>query len=97
MKVVRVGLENAASVAGVLLLSEATLTEIEEKREEPQPPGWPVAALDRERMLVFDIRRPRLHITWSFLLTPLAGDRTRLVLRYRGLVQPRLAELPSTH
>ena len=37
MKVVRVGLENAASVAGVLLLSEATLTEIEEKREEPQP------------------------------------------------------------
>ena len=29
----------AASVAGVLLLSEATLTEIEEKREEPQPVG----------------------------------------------------------
>ncbi|HYR28220.1 MAG TPA: chaperonin GroEL [Thermoanaerobaculia bacterium] len=39
MKVVRVALENAASVAGVLLLSEATLTEIEEKREEPQPVG----------------------------------------------------------
>jgi chaperonin GroEL len=37
MKVVRVALENAASVAGVLLLSEATLTEIEEKREELQP------------------------------------------------------------
>jgi chaperonin GroEL len=37
VKVVRVGLENAASVAGVLLLSEATLTEIEEKREEPEP------------------------------------------------------------
>lgn len=37
MKVVRVALENAASVAGVLLLSEATLTEIEEKREEQQP------------------------------------------------------------
>ena len=37
MKVVRVALENAASVAGILLLSEATLTEIEEKREEPQP------------------------------------------------------------
>jgi chaperonin GroEL len=37
VKVVRVGLENAASVAGVLLLSEATLTEIEEKHEEPQP------------------------------------------------------------
>ena len=39
MKVVRVALENAASVAGVLLLSEATLTEIEEKREEPQLAG----------------------------------------------------------
>ncbi|HEX6095892.1 MAG TPA: chaperonin GroEL [Thermoanaerobaculia bacterium] len=39
VKVVRVALENAASVAGVLLLSEATLTEIEEKREEPQPVG----------------------------------------------------------
>jgi chaperonin GroEL len=39
MKVVRVALENAASVAGVLLLSEATLTEIEEKHEEPQPVG----------------------------------------------------------
>jgi len=33
-KVVRVALENAVSVAGVLLLSEATLTEIEEPRPE---------------------------------------------------------------
>jgi chaperonin GroEL len=32
-KVVRVALENAASVAGVLLLAEATLTEIEEPKE----------------------------------------------------------------
>ena len=30
-KVVRIALENAVSVAGVLLLAEATLTEIEEK------------------------------------------------------------------
>ena len=37
LKVMRIALENAASVAGVLLLSEATLTEIEEKHEEPQP------------------------------------------------------------
>jgi chaperonin GroEL len=39
-KVVRLALENAASVAGVLLLAEGTLTEIEEKHEErtPQPP-----------------------------------------------------------
>jgi chaperonin GroEL len=33
-KVVRIALENAVSVASVLLLSEATLTEIEEPREE---------------------------------------------------------------
>jgi chaperonin GroEL len=39
-KVVRLALENAASVAGTLLLAEGTLTEIEEKRPEavPQPP-----------------------------------------------------------
>src|SRR6516165_3890687 len=39
-KVVRVALENAVSVAGVLLLTEATLTEKpEEKKEaEPAPP-----------------------------------------------------------
>ena len=33
-KVVRIALENAASVAGTLLLAEATLTEIEEPRKE---------------------------------------------------------------
>jgi chaperonin GroEL len=38
-KVVRVALENAASVAGVLLLSEATLTEIEEPKETPVGAG----------------------------------------------------------
>ena len=34
-KVVRIALENAVSVASVLLLSEATLTEVEELRKEP--------------------------------------------------------------
>jgi chaperonin GroEL len=34
VKVVRVALQNAASVAGVLLLSEATLTEVEESKHE---------------------------------------------------------------
>jgi chaperonin GroEL len=33
-KVVRLALENAASVAGVLLLTEATMTEVPDKREE---------------------------------------------------------------
>jgi chaperonin GroEL len=38
-KVVRLALENAVSVASVLLLAEATLTEIDEpKSEEPRAP-----------------------------------------------------------
>jgi chaperonin GroEL len=37
-KVVRVALENAISVAGTLLLTEGTLTEIEEKTERPSSP-----------------------------------------------------------
>ena len=36
-KVVRVALENAISVAGTLLLTEGTLTEIEEQKSEPGP------------------------------------------------------------
>jgi chaperonin GroEL len=40
-KVVRVALENAASVAGVLLLAEATLTEIEEPKDEAAMPAMP--------------------------------------------------------
>ena len=39
-KVVRIALENAVSVAGVLLLTEATLTEVPEpKQETPRPVG----------------------------------------------------------
>ena len=37
-KVVRVALENAASVAGTLLLAEATMTEVEESKTEQQAP-----------------------------------------------------------
>ena len=37
-KVVRVALENAASVAGTLLLAEATMTEVEEPKAERQAP-----------------------------------------------------------
>ncbi|MGZ4898232.1 MAG: chaperonin GroEL [Candidatus Angelobacter sp.] len=35
-KVVRIALENAVSVAGILLLTEATLTEVPEDKKEPQ-------------------------------------------------------------
>jgi chaperonin GroEL len=41
-KVVRIALENAVSVAGVLLLTEATMTDI----PEPKPALSPEAALD---------------------------------------------------
>jgi chaperonin GroEL len=34
-KVVRIALENAVSVASLLLLTEATLTDVPEKEEEP--------------------------------------------------------------
>jgi hypothetical protein len=37
-KVVRVALENAASVAGTLLFAEATMTEVEESKSERQAP-----------------------------------------------------------
>jgi chaperonin GroEL len=40
-KVVRVALENAVSVAGVLLLTEATLTEVPEEKENHRPAGFP--------------------------------------------------------
>jgi chaperonin GroEL len=36
-KVVRIALENAVSVAGVLLLTEATMTELPERKKEPAP------------------------------------------------------------
>ena len=36
-KVVRLALENAVSAAGVLLLTEATMTEIPEQKEEREP------------------------------------------------------------
>jgi len=38
VKVVRVALENAVSVAGVLLLSDAALTEVDEPSREPHAP-----------------------------------------------------------
>ena len=43
-KVVRVALENAISVAGILLLTEGTLTEVEEEKDRGEPGDagvWP--------------------------------------------------------
>ncbi len=39
-KVERIALENAASVAGLLLTTEAVVTEIKEKKKEPSPPTY---------------------------------------------------------
>ncbi len=39
-KVVRIALENAVSVAGVLLLAEATIIEVEEAKESRRPAGF---------------------------------------------------------
>ena len=36
-KNVRIALENAVSVAALLLLTQATLTEVEDKRKDTQP------------------------------------------------------------
>jgi chaperonin GroEL len=42
-KVIRVGLENAVSVASILLLTEATMTEIpEEQKERVTEPGMAI-------------------------------------------------------
>jgi chaperonin GroEL len=38
-KVTRSALQNAASVAGLLLTTEAVITEVKEKKSEPQPAG----------------------------------------------------------
>jgi len=42
-KVVRIALENAVSIAGVLLLTEATLTEVPEPKERARDAGFPPA------------------------------------------------------
>jgi chaperonin GroEL len=38
-KVVRLGLENAVSVVGTLLLTEATMTDVPERKVDHAPPG----------------------------------------------------------
>ena len=38
-KVVRAALENAVSVAGILLLTEATLTDVPDQKKEPLQPA----------------------------------------------------------
>lgn len=58
-------------------------------------PGWPVAVLEPNRTLVFDIRQDGMHMTWSWLLLPLAGSKTRLILRFRGHLRIPLVLAPA--
>jgi chaperonin GroEL len=44
-KVVRIALENAVSISSVLLLTEATITEIEEEGDRHRAPGQADAAM----------------------------------------------------
>jgi hypothetical protein len=46
-------------------------------------PSWPVSALEPNRSMVLNIEEPGVHVTWSYLLEELDGQRTRLVLRVR--------------
>jgi hypothetical protein len=61
--------------------------------------GFTVVELDPARSLLLDstTHLPRswrerniatLHWTWVFVLTPLAGERTRFVFRWRGRIEP---------
>jgi hypothetical protein len=57
-------------------------------------PGWPVASLDPKSSMVFDIRQPGIHITWSWLLSPTQDGRSRLLLRTRGRLDIPLYMIP---
>ena len=46
--------------------------------------NWPVSALVPGTSLILDIRGPGTHIVWSWLLSALPDDKTRLLLRIRG-------------
>ncbi len=58
-------------------------------------PGWPVSAVEPGQSLVLDINQQPVRITWSFGLRPLNEGTTRLVLRLRGLLKPKITMLPA--
>jgi len=56
--------------------------------------GWPVSSLEPNRSLVFDIRQPGVHITWSWLLAPLEDGATRLIVRIKGRIDVKAQAAP---
>ncbi|MGD0781359.1 MAG: hypothetical protein ABSA30_00715, partial [Candidatus Aminicenantales bacterium] len=58
-------------------------------------PSWPVVTAETDSSLVFDIKRPGVHITWSWLLSPYDEGKTRLILRIRGRLELPASGLPG--
>ena len=54
-------------------------------------PNWPVRAVEPNRLLLFVIEEPGVHVTWSFLLKETDEHHTRLILR----VRTRIAMKPA--
>ena len=50
--------------------------------------GFEVLSIEPERALVLQSVGPQFEGTWAFVLEPLAGGRTRLVVRYRAAYPP---------
>jgi len=50
--------------------------------------GFKVLRIDPEHLLVLQSLGPQFEGTWAFVLEPLSGDRTRLVVRYRAAFPP---------
>jgi hypothetical protein len=57
-------------------------------------PSWPVAELETNRCMVLHIQEPGVHVTWSYLLEELEGERTRLVLRVRTWLEIKPQIIP---
>ncbi|MFI5310713.1 MAG: SRPBCC family protein [Gemmatimonadales bacterium] len=46
--------------------------------------GWPVEIAQPDRLLLIHVRESGVHVTWAFVLDPVARGETRLVMRVRA-------------
>jgi hypothetical protein len=53
-------------------------------------PSWPVAEVTEGRALVLEPDAGDVLVSWTFLLVPLNGGRTRLISRVRAAYEPTL-------
>jgi hypothetical protein len=58
-------------------------------------PSWPVAELEPNRSMALHIQETGAHVSWSYLLEELEGERTRLVLPVRAwlAIKPQIIPL----